>query len=165
MEVRSNGRKVRSSGMEVRSNGMQVAIRLHFCSQCPSIQNPPGTSSPRAQGLVNSGPVSGAFPRICCSTNVLPHFLSAFFASSILFFVLFHLYYYFLWDQHVRTLEFPLNLTHIHTTKTKATRASFIFPAATVESQLRSQFFRSVQERNYCVQEIFRATIPGRSSD
>ena len=89
MEVRSNGRKVQSSGMEVRSNGIQVAIRLHFCPQCPSIQNPPSTSSPRAQGLVNSGPVSGAFPRICCSTNVLPHFPSAFFASSILFFFTF----------------------------------------------------------------------------
>ena len=38
MEVRSNGRKVRSNGMEVRSNGMQVAIRLHFCPQCPSIR-------------------------------------------------------------------------------------------------------------------------------
>ena len=44
MEVRSNGRKVRSNGMEVRSSGtrvrsneMQGAIRLHFCPQCPSI--------------------------------------------------------------------------------------------------------------------------------
>ena len=38
MEVRSNGMKVRSNGMKVRSNGMQVAIRLHFCPECPSIQ-------------------------------------------------------------------------------------------------------------------------------
>ena len=37
MEVRSNGRKVRSNGTRIRSNGMQVAIRLHFCPECPSI--------------------------------------------------------------------------------------------------------------------------------
>ena len=37
MEVPSNGMEVRSNGMEVRSNGMKVAIRLHFCPQCPSI--------------------------------------------------------------------------------------------------------------------------------
>ena len=53
IEVRSNGRKVRSNRRRVRSNGMQVAIRLHLCPQCPSIQNLPGMSSPRAQGLVN----------------------------------------------------------------------------------------------------------------
>ena len=38
MEVRSNGRKVRSNGTRIRSNGMQVAIRLHFCPECPSIR-------------------------------------------------------------------------------------------------------------------------------
>ena len=38
MEVRSNGRKVRSNGTRIRSNGMQVAIRLHFCPECPSIE-------------------------------------------------------------------------------------------------------------------------------
>ena len=38
MEVRSNGRKVRSNGTRIRSNGMQVAIRLHFCPECPSIK-------------------------------------------------------------------------------------------------------------------------------
>ena len=37
MKVRSNGRKVRSNGTRIRSNGMQVAIRLHFCPECPSI--------------------------------------------------------------------------------------------------------------------------------
>ena len=37
MEVRSNGRKVRSNGTRIPSNGMQVAIRLHFCPECPSI--------------------------------------------------------------------------------------------------------------------------------
>ena len=36
-KVRSNGRKVRSNGTRIRSNGMQVAIRLHFCPECPSI--------------------------------------------------------------------------------------------------------------------------------
>ena len=39
MEVRSNGRKVRSNGTRIRSNGMQVAIRLHFCPECPSIRS------------------------------------------------------------------------------------------------------------------------------
>ena len=38
-KVRSNGRKVRSNGTRIRSNGMQVAIRLHFCPECPSIEN------------------------------------------------------------------------------------------------------------------------------
>ena len=38
MKVRSNGMKVRSSGTRIRSNGMQVAIRLHFCPECPSIK-------------------------------------------------------------------------------------------------------------------------------
>ena len=38
-KVRSNGRKVRSNRMELRSNGMQVAIRLHFCPECPSIHS------------------------------------------------------------------------------------------------------------------------------
>ena len=37
MEVRSSGIEVRSSGTQIRSNGMQVAIRLHFCPECPSI--------------------------------------------------------------------------------------------------------------------------------
>ena len=38
MEIRSNGMEIRSNGMEVRSNGIKVAIRLHFCPQCPSIR-------------------------------------------------------------------------------------------------------------------------------
>ena len=29
--------EVRSNRMELRSSGMQVAIRLHFCPECPSI--------------------------------------------------------------------------------------------------------------------------------
>ena len=37
MKVRSNGMEVRSNERKVRSNGMQVAIRLHFCPECPSI--------------------------------------------------------------------------------------------------------------------------------
>ena len=37
MKVQSDGRKVGSSGTRIRSNGMQVAIRLHFCPECPFI--------------------------------------------------------------------------------------------------------------------------------
>ena len=39
IEVRSNGRKVRSKGTRIQSNGMQVAIRLHFCPECPSTES------------------------------------------------------------------------------------------------------------------------------
>ena len=41
-KVRSNGMEVRSNGMQVRSNGMQVAIKLHFCPECPSITSAVG---------------------------------------------------------------------------------------------------------------------------
>ena len=65
MEVRSNGRKVRSNGTRIRSNGMQVAIRLHFCPECPSID--------KSQEQILDGATFGRNHQIsCCCCFFLP---------------------------------------------------------------------------------------------